>query len=215
MSLPSAHRDGLPAVAPGARLLGGVISRTCPGAAVRHAELVAALADAGPDASVARGLLPRHAFARACRKLAKDRIIRPVSEDQTTITFRFTQESRAGDGYEYTPETVLALEKATGRVSCPLAGLAALAQGLVDHAIDARTGGDITRCVKRLFDRNADPFPVRERGSVYFVPRAHAELVAGVPAFLGRAGGRLARFPVPEGTPPDRSRTRPPPGPPR
>ena len=201
MSLPSVHRNGPPAIAPGARLLGEVISWTCPGAAVRHAELVAALADAGLDAGVARELLPRHAFARACKKLAKDRIIRPVSEDQTTITFQFTQESRSGDKYEYTLETMLALEKATGRVSCPLAGLATLAQELVDHAIDARTGGDITRCVKRLFDRHADLFPVREKGSVYFVPRAHAGFVERVQAFLGRVGGRLARFPVPEGTP--------------
>lgn len=201
MSLPSAHRNGLPVLPPGARFLGEVISWTCPGAAVRHADLVAALAEAGLDAGVARELLPRHTFARACKKLARDRIIRPVSEDQTTVTFQFTQESRAGDKCEYTLETMLALEKATGKVRCELAGLATLAQELVNHAIDVRTGGDITRCVKRLFDRHADLFPVREKGSVYFVPQAHAGFVERVQAFLGRVGGRLARFPVPEGTP--------------
>jgi len=117
------------------------------------------------------------------------------------VTFQFTQESRAGDKYEYTLETMLALEKATGKVKCERPGLATLAQELVDAAIDARTGTDITRCVKRLFDRHADLFPVREKGSVYFVPQAHADFVAQVQAFLGRVNGRLARFPVPEGTP--------------
>jgi hypothetical protein len=201
MTTPIALRNGFPSVAPGTRLLGEVISWTCPGAAVRHADLVAALADPGLDTSVARELLPRHAFARACKKLAKDRIIRPVAEDEATITFQFTQESRAGDEYEYTLETMLALEKATGKVKCELAGLATLTQEQVDAAIDARTGTDITRCVKRLFDRHADLFPVREKGSVYFVPQAHADFVASVQQFLGRVNGRLARFPVPEGTP--------------
>src|SRR5204862_1290109 len=120
---------------------------------------------------------------------------------ETTITFQFTQESRKGDRFEYALETMLALEKATGRVRCDLPGLATLAQELLDRAIDARTGTDITRCVRRLFDRHADLFPVREKGSVYFVPQAHADFVAKVQAFLGRVNGRLARFPVPEGTP--------------
>lgn len=201
MTTPAARRNGFPAVAPGTKLLGEVIAWTCPGAAVRNADLVAALADAGLDPGVARELLPRHAFARACKKLARDRIIRPVAEDESTITFQFTQESRKGDHFEYALETMLALEKATGRVRCGLPGLATLAQELVDRAIDARTGTDVTRCVRRLFDRHADLFPVRERGSVYFVPQAHAGFVGKVQRFLGLVNGRLARFPVPDGTP--------------
>jgi hypothetical protein len=200
MTALATHRNGFPGIQPGTKLLGEVISWTCPGAAVRHADLVAALAAAGLDTGVARELLPRHAFARACKKLADGRIIRPVSEDAATLTFQFTHEARAGDKYEYTLETMLVLEKSTGKVRCELAGLAGHAQDLVDRAIDARTGGDITRCVKRLFDRHADLFPVREQGSVYFVPRQHAEFVEKVQAFLGRVNGRLARFPVPEGT---------------
>src|SRR5205823_13693991 len=108
-----------------------------------------------------------HAFARACKKLARDRIIRPVAEDAEAITFQFTQESRAGDRYEYTLETMLRLEKATGKVRRDLAGLATLAQELLDRAIDHRTGVDVTRLIQRLFYRPADLFPVREAGGVY------------------------------------------------
>jgi len=193
--------NGVPGLVPGTKLLGEVISWTCPGVAVRHADVVAALRDAGLDESVARQLLPRHAFARACKALARDRIIRPVAEDADAITFQFTQESRAGDKYEYTLETMLRLEKATGRVDCDLPGLAALAQDLLDRAIDHRTGSDVTRLIQRLFDRHADLFPVREAGGVYFVPQAHAAFVDKVQQFLGRVNGRLARFPVPAGTP--------------
>src|SRR3954466_14777839 len=151
-----------PAAAARMKLLGEIISWTCPGVAVRHADVVAALTDAGLNESVARQILPRHAFARACKKLAEHRIIRSVGEDADAVTFQFTAESRAGDKYEYTLETMLTLEKATGKVNCDLAGLATLAQELLDGAMAPRTGSDVPRLIQRLFDRHADLFPVRE-----------------------------------------------------
>jgi hypothetical protein len=199
MPTSTAPRNGVPVTA-GAKLLGEVISWTCPAVAVKHADLLAALRESGLDESAARQLLPRHAFARACRKLARDRIIRAVAEDADRVTFQFTQEARSGDRYEYTLETMLALQKATGRVSCDLPGLATLAQELLDRAIEDRTGSDVTRLVQRLFERRADLFPVREQGGVYFVPREHSAFVDRIQALLSRVNGRLARFPVPEGT---------------
>jgi hypothetical protein len=41
-----------------------------------------------------------------------------------------------------------------------------LAQEHLDECVAARNGGDITRVIQRLFERNADLFPVRERGGV-------------------------------------------------
>ena len=194
-------RNGFPAVAPGTRLLGEVISWTCPAVTVRHRAVIEALRDAGLDESVARELAPRHAFSRACKKLARERIIRPVREDQTTITFQFTRESREGDRFEYELETLLTLEKATGKVTCDLPGLATLAQEHLDECIAARNGGDVTALIQRLFERSADLFPIREQGGVYFTPAEHAAFVDRVQAFLGKVNGRLARFPVPAGTP--------------
>ena len=82
------------------RLLGEVISWTCTGVTVTHAALVAALSAARLDAGVARELAPRHAFTRACKKLSDQRIIRQVGEDENTLRFQFTHESRAGDKFE-------------------------------------------------------------------------------------------------------------------
>lgn len=184
----------------GTRLLGEVISWACPGVAVTHADLVRALEDAGLDAGVARELAPRHAFSRACKRLSDQRIIRPVSEDAATVKFQFTQESREGDHYEYRLETTLTLDKQTGAVTCELPGLATMAQEELDRCIAARTGGDITRVVQKLFERQADLFPVRPQGGVYFVPHRHAGFVGQIQDLLGRVGGRLLRFPVPSGT---------------
>jgi hypothetical protein len=198
--MPTATAELPVAVGAGTRLLGEVIAWACPGVSVTHSDLVRALEDAGLDAGVARELAPRHAFSRACKRLSDQRIIRPVSEDASSIKFQFTQESRDGDKFEYTLETMLTLDKQTGSVSCELPGLATMAQEELDRCIAARTGGDITRVVQKLFEREADLFPIRPQGGCYFVPQRHAAFVDKVQALLSRVGGRLLRFPVPAGT---------------
>jgi hypothetical protein len=129
----------------GTTLLGEVIAWTCSGVAVTHPALLAALRDAGLDEGVARELAPKHAFTRACKKLCDRRIIRQVGEDEASVRFQFTAESRDGDRFEYTLETLLTLDKKTGAVTCDLPGLAAHAQEELDRAIDARSGADVTR----------------------------------------------------------------------
>jgi hypothetical protein len=193
-------RNGFPAVLPGTRLLGEVISWTCPAVTVRYRAVIEALRESELDEKVARELAPRHAFTRACKKLARERIIRQVSEDEATITFQFTSEKKEGDRFQYELETLLTLDKSTGKVSCPLTGLATLAQEHLDECIASRNGSDITRLIQRLFERQADLFPIRERGGVYFVPQEHAGFVDSIQTFLGKVNGRLARFPVPAGT---------------
>jgi hypothetical protein len=196
-----AKSNGFPGVLAGVKLLGEVITWSCNGVTIRHLDLITALRDADLDESVARELAPRHAFSRACRKLSEARIIRQVAEDETTIHFQFTSEHKEGDRYSYDFETLLTLTKATGKVTCDIAGLATLAQEHLDHCIQARTGSDVTRIVQRLFERKADLFPIREKGGAYFVPQEHVGFVDQVQAFLGKINGRMQRYPVPAGTP--------------
>jgi hypothetical protein len=187
-------------VAAGTRLLGEVIAWACSGVSVTHPALLAALKDAGLDAGVARELAPKHAFTRACKKLCDRRIIRQVAEDEATVKFQFTAETRTSDRIEYELETMLTLDKKSGTVTCGLPGLATLAQEELDRATDARTGSDVTRVIQKLFDRHADLFPVRPQGGCYFTPIRHAGFVDKVQAMLGRLNGQILRFPVPCGT---------------
>ena len=198
--MPVTVRPPIP-VGVGTRLLGEVIAWACPGLSVTHTALVAALEAAGLDPGVARELAPRHAFSRACRVLSERRIIRSVAEDATSIKFQFTSESREGDRFEYTLETMLTLDKQTGAVSCELPGLATVAQEQLDRCIAVRTGSDLTRIVQKLFERQADLFAIRPQGGTYFVPQNHAEFIDKIQDLLNRVGGRLLRFPVPAGTP--------------
>jgi hypothetical protein len=193
--------NGLFTAPPGTKLLGEIITWSCSKISIRHVDLIEALRDSSLEESVARELAPRHAFARACKKLAQQRIIRQVSEDDSVITFQFTAEHRDGDHFSYDLETMLCLEKATGKVTCDLPGLATLAQEELDRCLEARTGGDVTRIIQKLFERQADLFPIREQGGAYFCPQEYVFFVDQVQAFLGRLNGKMNRFPVPAGTP--------------
>jgi hypothetical protein len=193
-------RESLFGARPGQTMLGEILTWSCSGAGIRHLDLVRALRDCGLDESVARELAPRHAFTRACKKLSEQRIIRPVAEDMTTIQFQFTAEHREGDRYSYDFETLLTLEKATGKVTCDLAGLATLAQEELDRCLAHRTGADLTRVIQRLFERDGDLFPIREQGGAYFCPQEHVALAGKVQCLLGRLNGRMYRFPIPVGT---------------
>jgi hypothetical protein len=164
-------------------------------------DLVTALRHSDLDEGVARELAPRHAFARACKKLREARIIRQVAEDETTIQFQFTAEHREESRFTYDLETMLTLQKESGKVSCDLPGLATLAQEELDRCLAARTGSDVTRVVQKLFERKADLFPIREQGGAYFVPHEHVSFVDRVQGFLGRINGKMHRYPIPAGTP--------------
>ena len=75
------------------------------------------------------------------------------------------------------------------------------AQRELDERITARTAGDVTTVIQRLFDRHADLFRIRDQGGCYFVPAAHMEFVEKVEKFVSVLNGNLRRFPIPAGTP--------------
>jgi hypothetical protein len=178
--------------------------------AVKFADLVTALQDSGLETKVARELLPRYAFVRAAKKMAEQRIIRCVGEANGRLAFQFTKEhldSTAGR-FDYDYEATILLDKDNGSIEvvsttlndAECQKLAEHARDLLQTAMENRTTADITRVIKRLFEKRADLFPVREAGSVYFVPDKHAAFVDSVETFVTRLSGRLNRFPVPEGT---------------
>jgi hypothetical protein len=53
----------------------------------------------------------------------------------------------------------------------------------------------------RLFERQADLFPIREKGGCYFSPVEHTAFVDRIDRLLQTLRGKLRRFPVPAGTP--------------
>ncbi len=180
---------------------GEVLSWSCTSVSVVYRVVLEALTTAGLDPASAGEMKPRNAFTRACRKLDKQRVIRVVHETAAVAQFQFTRERPRGGRYDYELEAILSLDKSTGKVSGEVLELAAQAQEELDKAIINRTGHDITLIVQRLFKAQADLFPLRDRGGVYFVPERHLPFVAQVETFLSQLGGKLQRLPVQMGSP--------------
>lgn len=167
-----------------------------------HPDVLAALTAAGLDSGVARELAPRDAFSRAAKKMGDDRVIDVAGQTRGELTFQFTRRYVEEQEWRYTKDCLLTLDKQTGRVRCPTnPELEATAQRLVDRATETRTAADVSRVIQKLFEREADLFPVREQGGVYFVPDRHKGFADRIAGFLAGLGGELTRFPVPAGVP--------------
>lgn len=177
--------------------LGEVVSWKSP-REVPFGSLQSALKTAGLNESLARDMLPRNAFRRAAKELADERIIKQTSESADEVFFQFTRESKIGDRFAYNYETVLAVNKSTGTITCPdgSANPALIAQAtkLVSDKMGTRTASDITRIVQKIFNSQGDLFPIRDSGGVYFVPEAYAELVDKIEVMLEAIGGFVRGF---------------------
>ncbi len=198
-----AAKNGVISNIEGLQLLGEIVCWTAGARSIPYTSVVQALQDAGLN-PVAKELLPRHAFSRASKKLTEERVIDPLDEDTDIIRFQFTKrvmETKGKDKqWRYDAETILSLDKSTGKVTCDIKSLEAFAQKEVIRCTEERTSGDITKIVQKLFEQNADLFPIREQGGAYFVLEEHNQFTSKIQDFLQRLGGRISRFPVPAGT---------------
>jgi hypothetical protein len=194
------RRDDFIRAHQGMRLLGEIITWGLDAQVHTHADVIRSLNDAGLDTSVAKEILPKHAFTRASRKLAEERVIDELAQNTDKISFQFTKRFLKNNEWTYAKETVLILNKDTGVVSCEDKDLQRAAQEAVDKAIEARTTADITKMIQTLFDKNADLFPIRDQGGVYFVPVSYGEFTDKIENFVTKLGGRVNRFPIPADT---------------
>lgn len=169
----------------------------------RFPDVVAALKAAGLDDSVARTMLPRHAFTRACKDLSENRDIRLVDEGKDTLVFQFTrvQFDDSSKEFQFSTEAKLCLNKTTGAVDCPAnPSLATHAAKLIQEEMGTRHRGDVTDMVRRLFEANADLICIPDNGGAYFVPVRFTAFIEQVDTFLRALGGHVERLPIPRGT---------------
>jgi hypothetical protein len=165
-----------------------------------YAEVVKALESADINPTVARELLPRHAFARACRTMEEERLIDVFKEEGDELVFQFTRRSLKEEGWEFDKECFLRLNKITGRITCPNKHLQEFATAQLAAATENRTTSDITKICQKLFEAHADFWPIRPQGGAYFVPIEHTKFISQIELFLRHLGGEVCPFPVAKGT---------------
>lgn len=182
--------------------LGEIVTWDIHGKIIRVEELRDAMtkADINPDAL--HDLSLKNAFKRATKGLKKDRLIDELKTDGDIIKFQLTAKTVLEDMIEHDYECLINLDTTTGKVTCPeKPELAKEAADLLDVAADTRTSQDVSRLVQRLFECNADLFPInRRKGVAYFVPAEHVEFTAKIENFMEGCGGIVERYPVPRGS---------------
>lgn len=186
-------------------LLGEVVTWDIATQDIPYHDVIDALREAGLDPDAASELSPKSAFKRACKTLKENRSIDRLNQSGKKkggpVIYQFTRKELEDGKLEFDYECQMELDAETGSVSCQEDGvLEEQTQKLVDFAKETRTGQDITRLVQKLFNDNADLFPINPRkGVAYFVPIEHREFTAKVEAFMSSLGGEICRFPVPRG----------------
>src|ERR1700733_4666022 len=96
-------------------LLGEIItlgSRS--GTTSKHKDVITALKAAGLDEKVAREFAPKHAFTRACRKLAEDGVIDSWKKDGEYLVFQFSKRKTTDAGIEYHKDEFIKLHEVKG-----------------------------------------------------------------------------------------------------
>ena len=163
-----------------------------------------ALAANGFDEELCSELHPRSAFKRAAAQMQTDRQIDFVHDNDVELVFQFTKkalhENNGKSEIEFAKECFVRVNKTSGEVTSKNKEIRERAQALLNEAMEARNTSDITKIVQGLFEKNADLFPVRDQGGVYFVPNEFAEFTGRVESFLQALGGELNRWPIPAGT---------------
>ncbi len=170
-----------------------------------YTQVVTALTDSGLNAKAAREFLPRNAWTRACRKLAEERVIDVIREDDEDALFQFSKkflgkdEADGGQEMKYQKETKILLDKATGKLKCKVEAVRQLAEKELDRCMVTRTNSDVSAIVRKLFKDHADLMPLPGQAGVFLVVIEHQEFLSRIKDFLVRLGRKPYVLPIPAG----------------
>lgn len=175
------------------------------GSRYQYAAVVDALTFAGLDPKTAREFLPRNAWSRACRRLAEQRVIDVIREDDEDALFQFSRrhlvddKTEGGKQIDYRKEVKILLDKASGNLICRDESVLQQARTELEKCLAERTNNDVTSIVHRLFRANGDLMPLPGAAGVYLVPIAYRNFLRKVEAFLTKLGRKPHIVPIPEG----------------
>ena len=148
-----------------------------------------ALDTSGLDPNQARDLAKRHCFTRAKNCMRADGLIDEVCETENRGTWQLSRRYREQNrlGYEY--EACFWYDKATEDVGADNLVLLSKVQSLFAKYGMVHLPSDVTKLVRRVFDRQKGMVPLRHHGAVYFVPAENRDLMTKVAGFIQALGG--------------------------
>jgi hypothetical protein len=185
-----------------ATILGEVVSpKLPPNVITSKTKMAAALSAAGLDPKYARGLCIRHAFVRALRKICKGKLLRPLRESATSITFEASVEQLLDRSNKtITLAVEITCDKGNGTVTSSDFALETAVKNDMVQATEARRTADVSRLLRTLLEDHADRFAGFAPGT-YLIPQKFAGLIGKLETLMTVLGGKLNRLPIMGGTP--------------
>lgn len=127
----------------------------------------------------------RSAILRAIRDAAKGKSLIIVQDNDSKIQFQLTKiavedDNRYGKIAKFLAETMIFYNKSKNEIECDNKEVKAFVTEKFLIAKSHYKTNDITRILLRLFKKNGDIVPLRERGGAYMVPAVYKDYVMKV-----------------------------------
>ncbi|MBI3832187.1 MAG: hypothetical protein HY291_21880 [Planctomycetes bacterium] len=155
-----------------------------------------ALECTGLDAQFARDLAKRFCFVRAKNRMRADGLIDEVEETEARWTWQLSRRYREQERLGYEFEAAFWFDKQTQTVGGDNAALFGKVQALFARYGALYLPSDVSKVVRRIFERQKGLLSLRHAGAVYFVPRENRGLLQRVARFVSELGGECLIVPV-------------------
>ena len=192
-------------------ILGRIVFWNIRNVALIQTELTQKLIEAGLSDSYAKEHNYRSAYLRALKSMEEQRLVRLVEETSLRSLYQFTQEVRIGQKeeaeLEYNKEAMITIDKVgysvhhdfSKAISCANSDIKNRVVELFEIEKKTFRSSDITRILQSIFTKQAEILPLREQGSIYFVPAFYSGLVESVKTLAGLIPGILFKtIPMPD-----------------
>lgn len=141
------------------------------------------------DPKLARDLSKRYCFSRAKNRLQADGLIDEIEETPERWTWQLSRRFRENQHLGYEFDSSFWFDKRSENVGADNPTLLERVSELF-----ARYGGlhlptDLTKLVRRIFDRQNGMVALRHSGAIYFVPAENRRLMHRVASFIKDLGG--------------------------
>lgn len=148
------------------------------------------------DPEIARELSKRFCFVRAKNRLAGKGIVDEVSDTPDRLTFQLSKKFVEENKLTYEYEAQVWFDKSSETVGSDSEALVVKVNELFKHYGETYLPNDVSKLVKRIFDRQNGMISLRKAGVVYFVPEANNAILEKVALFIRLVGGSVITAPI-------------------
>ena len=158
-------------------------------AAVTTERVRSALVASNLDPTFARDLSKRYCFSRAKNRMQADGLIDEIEETPERWTWQLSRRFREAEHLGYEFDSSFWFDKGNEDVGADNPSLLERVRELFSKYGGLHLPTDLTKLVRRIFDRQKGMISLRHSGAIYFVPVENRVLMNRVAAFIKDLGG--------------------------